>query len=432
MLTAEHNFKLMINFIREELQAFAGQQGAKPTFNLVIPLAHFDLMSLLKGQSSNPVAVYPCIYWQDKAHLQTIACFGAIDECLHIPQPTPQACYFGGLAFQQQGPQWEDFPAIRFIRPALEFKSEGQQLTLTCHFNGSNSIEDSLLLLNRLQLCPPKKSAKNHILSRQDTPNQAQWAELVELAIEYKALIPKVVLSRQTELILEEKVNPWTLIEQWQAANLNSFHFVFQFSKKYAFIGCSPERLFSRDKNTLQTEALAGTVNRGRDQREDLMLQQSLLSDKKIDRENYLVQEFIVSNLKRLKAEVVCADPHVMQLQHVQHLCVAINAELTTQTSDADLLYKLHPTPAVGGTPKLPALQFIHDKEPYNRGWYAGTVGYLRTDKSDFSVAIRSALLSDNSIKLFAGAGIVTGSIADQEWQELENKIHTILDILSM
>ncbi|MGB5446132.1 MAG: chorismate-binding protein, partial [Psychromonas sp.] len=255
MLTTEHDFKLMIIFIREQLQSFAINHGVKPAFNLVIPLATFDLLRLLKGQSSTPAAIYPAIYWQDKEHLQTIACFGAIDEYLNIPKPTGQACYFGGLAFQQQGPQWQDFPNIRFIRPALEFKLEQQKLTLTCHFNGNNSVADSLLLLNALQLSPPEKATKNSILSRQDIPNQKQWAELVELAIEYKALIPKVVLSRQTELIFEEKVNPWTLLEQWQAANPNSFHFAFQFSKNHTFIGCSPERLFSRDKNALQTEA---------------------------------------------------------------------------------------------------------------------------------------------------------------------------------
>ncbi|MFT7053255.1 MAG: menaquinone-specific isochorismate synthase [Psychromonas sp.] len=67
------------------------------------------------------------------------------------------------------------------------------------------------------------------------------------------------------------------------------------------------------------------------------------------------------------------------------------------------------------------------------KNWYATVFqGYLRVEKSDFSVAIRSALLSSNKIKLFAGAGIVIGSIADQEWQELENKIHTISDILSV
>jgi len=432
MLTAEHNFNIMVIFIAEQLQQFAIKQGAKPSCNLVIPLTRFDLLSLLKGQSSNGDGIYPRIYWEDIDHLQSIACFGAIEECMYIPEPTDQACYFGGLAFQQQGPQWADFPEIRFIRPALEFKLEQQKLSLTCHFNGRNSIEDSLLLIGRLQKPVSPKAINNIVVSRQDLPNKRQWATLVESAIEYKALIPKVVLSRQTELVCEQKVNQWDLINQWQEANPNSFHFAFQFSKNHAFIGCSPERLFSREKNSLKTEALAGTVNRGREPREDAILRQSLLSDKKIDRENYLVQEFIVSNLKRLKAQVSCSEPHVMQLRNVQHLRVEINAKLNARTSDAQLLHKLHPTPAVGGSPKLPALQFINDKEHYNRGWYAGTVGYLRPDKSDFSVAIRSALLSNNSIKLFAGAGIVIGSIADQEWQELENKIHTILDILSV
>lgn len=432
MLTAEHNFNLMVIFIGEQLQQFAIKQGAKPNCNLIIPLTPFNLLGLLKGQSSSSHAIYPRIYWEDKEHLQTIACFGAIDECRYIPEPIDQACYFGGLAFQQQGPQWADFPETLFIRPALEFKLEEQKLSLTCHFNGANSIEESLLLINRLQKPVPPKAVNNIVLSREDLPNRQQWAKMVESAIEYKALIPKVVLSRQTELVCEKKVNQWDLMNQWQQADPNSFHFAFQFSKNHAFIGCSPERLFSREKNRLHTEALAGTVNRGRESREDTILRQSLLSDKKIDRENYLVQEFIVSSLKRLKAEVSCSEPHVMQLHSVQHLRVEINAKLNAQTKDAELLHKLHPTPAVGGSPKLPALQFINDKEHYNRGWYAGTVGYLRAGKSDFSVAIRSALLSSNKIKLFAGAGIVIGSIADQEWQELENKIHTISDILSV
>ncbi len=431
MPAAEQNFKSMINFINEQLQQFAKQQGDKPSFNLVIPVAKFNLLALLKGQSLAGTPIYPAIYWQDKEQQQTIACLGLIEESNIIPQPTEQACYFGGLAFQQQGAQWPDFPATRFIRPALEFKQSKQKLTLTCHFNGLHSIQETLLLVNRLQKPQALTAVNNNILSRCDLPNQQQWADLVELAIEYKALLPKVVLSRETELICQNKVNHLDLLAQWQQANPNSFHFSLQFSEKHAFISCSPERLFSREKQKLKTEALAGTINRGRNEREDEFLLQSLLTDKKIDRENYLVQEFIISNLMQLKAQVSCENAQVMQLQNVQHLCVPINATLNAQTTDASLLHKLHPTPAVGGCPKHPALQFINDKEPYLRGWYAGAVGYLRADKSDFSVAIRSALIADNKIKLFAGAGIVTGSIAAQEWQELDNKIHTILDILS-
>lgn len=424
------NFKSIITFIKTELQQFAIEQGLTPSRNLIIPISQFNLLALLKGNSLSPAPLYPAIYWQDKELSQTIACLGKIEETDKVPNAIDEACYFGGLAFQQDAQQWDDFPAIRFIRPALEFKQENDQLTLTCHFDGKHSIKSSMALID--QLAAPKSLAilNNKILSRKDLPDQQEWAELVELAIEYKALLPKVVLSRETELLCRDKVNPLDLLHLWQNANQNSFHYSFQFSSQRTFISCSPERLFSREKNRLETEALAGTVNRGRNEREDKLLQQSLLSDKKIDRENYLVQEFIIANLKSLKAEVSCNEPYVMQLHNVQHLCVPINAHLNNDVSNTELLHKLHPTPAVGGSPKLPAQQFINDNEPYLRGWYAGAIGYIRENKSDFSVAIRSALISDNNIKLFAGAGIVTGSIAEQEWQELDNKISTVLTLV--
>ena len=418
----------MNNLILNQLNAFKKTQGNYPLVNLVISLKAFDLLGFLKAQKSP--SLYPIIYWQDKDALQTIACFGSIDTQTSTPTAKGEACYFGGLAFQQQGEQWTDFPAIKFVRPALEFKLENKMLNLICHFDGKYDINKTIELVKQLNNPISLSSAYTEIISRFDAPNKEKWAGLVNLAIEYKALLPKVVLSRETELICEKDVCHWDILNKWQEKNPKSFHFSFQFSQESAFIGCSPERLFLREKDNLQTEALAGTVNRGRDEREDAILLQSLLDDKKIDRENYLVQEFIIANLKSLKAEITAEPAHVMQLHNVQHLCVPISARLNSQITNAQLLHKLHPTPAVGGSPKLPALQFITDNEPYIRGWYAGAVGYIREDKCDFSVAIRSALVSKNKIKLFAGAGIVTGSIADQEWQELNNKISTVLSII--
>lgn len=417
----------MIEKICKRLQQYKNEQGDFPSKNLTFTIDKLPLLALLKAQQ----AIFPAIYWQDKQQQQCIVCFGAIDDVERIPEGLSDARYYGGMAFQQQGEQWPSFPAIRFIRPALEFIEQNNELSITCHFDGKFSIARSIALVKQLTSPIAIQNSNIEVLSRQDLPNKQHWAELVDLSIEYKALIPKVVLSRQTELSCSERVDHCDLLAQWQQANPNSFHFSFQFCKDSVFIGCSPERLFKREDNKLQTEALAGTVNRGRDAREDALLLQSLLNDKKIDRENYLVQEFIIANLKGLKADVSFAEPHVMQLHQVQHLCVPIEAKLTAQTSDAELLYKLHPTPAVGGCPKLPALQFVNDNEPYLRGWYAGAVGYISKQCSDFSVSIRSALISDKSIKLFAGAGIVTGSIAEQEWQELDNKIHTILDIIT-
>lgn len=417
----------MIEKICNKLQQLKNEQGKFPTKNLTITVPRLPLLALLKAQKD----IFPAIYWQDKEQQQSIVCFGTIDDTQSIPKVQGEERYYGGLAFQQQGAQWPSFPATRFIRPALEFIEEQNILTLTCHFNGNFSIEESISLVKQLKLPVALESITTNILSRDDLPDKQQWAELVDLSIEYKSLIPKVVLSRQTELICNPMIDHCDLLHQWQQANPISFHFSFQFCKDSVFIGCSPERLFSRQDNNLQTEALAGTVNRGNDKKEDQALLHSLLNDKKNTHENHLVQEFIITNLKRLKAQVSWDKAHVMQLNNVQHLCVPIHAHLKAQTTDAEILYKLHPTPAVGGCPKLPAMQFINDREPYLRGWYAGTVGYISEKKSDFSVAIRCALINQNSIKLFAGAGIVTGSIAEQEWQELDNKIATILKIIT-
>lgn len=444
MLSSTLQLQQLQKSLIPQLQAFNLEHGPFPTINLTITIESLPLLPLLKGQSigiKNNTRLLPTIYWQNKEQTKTLASFGEIERINHIPTIEGEAFYLGGLAFQQQGEQWADFPATLFIRPSIVFQTDtsssdelNQRNAATSqvvfHFNGTNSVEHTIELLEALQ--PPQALSEfsQQLQKRQDSPTKAQWAELVELAIEYKALLPKVVLSRETELTFDTTLNTWDIMGLWEKANPNSFHYVFQFSENNCFISCSPERLFSRLHRKVTTEALAGTVNRGRDQREDSLLMQSLLNDKKIDRENYLVQESIIANLKQLKAQVSCAPAHVLQLKNVQHLCVPIEAIITTETDDADLLYKLHPTPAVGGTPKLPALQFINDNEPYNRGWYAGAVGCISKKESDFSVAIRSALISDHQIKLFAGAGIVIGSIAEQEWQELDNKMQTILTIL--
>ena len=437
MLEDMYQFQQIQKQLIQQLQLFSIDHGQYPIHNLEVNIASLPLLLLLKGQNKaiqQSPDLLPRIYWQNKQQTKTLACFGAIEQCHSTPKATEESFYIGGLAFQQQGEQWQDFPATLFVRPMIVFQQLNQPSTTQCkvifHFNGRHSIQQTIKNISALQLPQTLTPFKAKSLSRKDSPCKTEWAKLVDLAIEYKALLPKVVLSRQTELCFDSPIDSWDLIALWQKAEPSSFHYVFQFSQYNTFISCSPERLFDRYHQQVSTEALAGTVNRGRNKREDALLIQSLLNDKKIDRENHIVQEFIIANLKQLKAEVSCYPAEVLQLKNVQHLRVPIKALLHKETQDSKLLYKLHPTPAVGGIPKLPALQFINDNEPYVRGWYAGAIGCISEHESDFSVAIRSALITDNCIKLFAGAGIVTGSIAEQEWQELENKIQTILTIL--
>jgi menaquinone-specific isochorismate synthase len=436
MLEDMYQFQQIKEQLIQRLQSFSIEHGQHPLHNLEMAVTSFPLLPLLKGQNKaihESPDLLPRIYWQNKQKTKTFACFGSIEQRHSTPKATGESFYIGGLAFQQQGEQWQGFPAVLFVRPMMVFQQLNEATTqcqVIFHFNGIHAIQQTINNIKALQLPQELTPFTAKSLSRKDSPSKIEWEQLVELAIEYKALLPKVVLSRQTELCFDAPIDSWDLMALWQQAEPNSFHYVLQFSQYNTFISCSPERLFDRHHQQVSTEALAGTVSRGRNEREDALLIQSLLNDKKIDRENHIVQEFIIANLKQLKAQVSCYPPEVLQLKNVQHLRVPIKALIHKETQDSELLYKLHPTPAVGGIPKLPALQFINDHEPYVRGWYAGAIGCISEQESDFSVAIRSALITGNCIKLFAGAGIVTGSIAAQEWQELENKIQTISTIL--
>jgi menaquinone-specific isochorismate synthase len=91
--------------------------------------------------------------------------------------------------------------------------------------------------------------------------------------------------------------------------------------------------------------------------------------------------------------------------------------------TDAEVLRALHPTPAVGGYPGVEALEEIRALEPFDRGWYAGPVGWIGADAAEFAVGIRSGLVRGNTLALFSGAGIVAGSAPEGEWAEIEQKI---------
>ena len=90
----------------------------------------------------------------------------------------------------------------------------------------------------------------------------------------------------------------------------------------------------------------------------------------------------------------------------------------------------MHPTPAVGGFPKEAAFMEIGKRETFDRGWYAAPIGYISPNQSHHLVAIRSALIEEDAIRLFAGTGLVNGSTPPREWDELEHKISQYMGIL--
>jgi isochorismate synthase/2-succinyl-5-enolpyruvyl-6-hydroxy-3-cyclohexene-1-carboxylate synthase/2-succinyl-6-hydroxy-2,4-cyclohexadiene-1-carboxylate synthase/O-succinylbenzoate synthase len=123
----------------------------------------------------------------------------------------------------------------------------------------------------------------------------------------------------------------------------------------------------------------------------------------------------------------------VLQLRHVQHICIPFSATLTPSDgmhhSVRAALSLLHPTPAVCGTPSAAARRTIRELERFDRGFYAGPLGYLSSDSCEFCVGIRSALVRGAQASIFAGAGIVRGSTATSEWEEVHVKMKNFVSL---
>jgi menaquinone-specific isochorismate synthase len=262
-------------------------------------------------------------------------------------------------------------------------------------------------------------------------PQKPEWLTLIGKATETIARgdFEKVVLARATDLQCKQRVNPVALMAASRALNLNCYHFCMVFDARNAFLGSTPERLWRRRGKLLRTEALAGTVASHTDDKQAQRLGEWLLNDDKNQRENMLVVEDICQRLQHHTQTLEVLPAQVVRLRKVQHLRRCIWTELK-QADDELCLHVLQPTAAVAGLPRQPARAFIHNVEPFNREWYAGSAGYLSPDQSEFCVALRSARVQDDALRLYAGAGIVSGSDPEQEWQEIENKAAGLRSLL--
>jgi isochorismate synthase len=208
---------------------------------------------------------------------------------------------------------------------------------------------------------------------------------------------------------------------------------VFAFARGDAcFLGATPEPLIALRDGVASTIALAGSAPRGATPAEDAQIADQLLSSPKERGEHAIVVESLRQALAKVCARVVAdAQPQVRQLANVQHLLTRIRAQVEPGRGVLDLVERLHPTPAVGGFPKAPALDLIRQYEGLDRGWYAGPLGWVdATGAGEFVVGLRSGLVRGNTATLFAGCGIVADSDPGTELAELGWKLRPMLSAL--
>lgn len=296
----------------------------------------------------------------------------------------------------------------------------------SCHPFFSNDAVDLKGPFKRVELLPlPSKSLK--IKSRINLPSREQWIQIVEKALSQK--IEKVVLARCQILELNEPPDPFAIAAALEKNSQGAFVFCLQ-KKDTAFVGASPERLFARQGNRLITEAMAGTRPRGSTIEEDAALQKELLSCEKDFREIIPVQTFLKNTLCPLCIDTPVFSPiQIYQTNTVQHLYSQIKAELKNPISDDTILRAIHPTPALCGSPQHKAFDLIRQLEPFERGLYGGVIGWSTPEESEWAVAIRACFIQGATVRLFSGAGIVSGSNGAAEWDELDHKLKVFNDI---
>lgn len=242
----------------------------------------------------------------------------------------------------------------------------------------------------------------------------------------------KIVLARAQELTADRPLHPLRMLNGLRQRFPDCYAFSFTRGRGPSFIGASPERLVRVSKGKLETEALAGSIRRGAGASEDAALAGALLRSEKDLREHREVLDDIVARLAPLG---ICpeypAQPQIRRLANVQHLDTPVNAVLPDHVPLLDVIGAMHPTPAVGGTPREAAVSCIRELEGFPRGLYAGALGWLNArGGGEFFVGIRSALVEGAQARVYAGAGIVAGSTPEKEFAETELKFKAILDAL--
>ena len=346
----------------------------------------------------------------------------------------------GGFSFVDGGA--DSWPAALMWLPAAELTEvpgSPTELTLNAWLRPSEQRDAAVRCAGEavrglLAESAVVEAQQPKVVSTRETPSEFEWKLLVRRALGEVAAgtFDGVVLARQLAVEFDRPVAVAGvlagLIDQHRVGTV----FGAQVGERW-FVGRSPECLLHLHDGRADTHGLAGSVPRDPDPAVDATLRHRLRTDPKLDREHMLVADYVVGTLRRFFREVRTdtATP-VLELADIQHRQTGIQAVRATQPADLlRLAGALHPTPAVGGFPTAPAMQWLAEHETVERGWYAAPIGWLGADgQGELAVGIRSAELSGASAVVYARCGIVDGSDPDEEYDATCAKMRQMLAVL--
>ena len=392
------------------------------------PLGRIDWRTIFLAS-----ATYPKFWWRPRGDGPLRLFFGTqtnftleqLDDWRLKWQDFPAIYCYGGNFFDQQSeqdPQWALFGNHWHLAP-IQIWQEGPVTMVALLYSQADGEGSPKKIIQQIQQWGERTEDMvgehcGQVKSTVATPGYFEWDKMVASA---HALIgtqdiSKVVLARRTTLHFSQKIALETLAPLL-VAKREHFTICWSAAPSVHFISQSPELFLFIENDHLQTEALAGTIA-GEDSSE------VLVNSGKNRREHQIVVDDLKEELENLGANLVTPTiPRILQQTFVQHLQTAIHAKLPVKWKLERIIRHIHPTAALGGVPRARARRFLTEYEPFSRGLYGAPLGIVGPAQVHLAVGIRSALINQTQLHIYAGAGIVSESIGRDEWIEIDNKM---------
>jgi len=345
-------------------------------------------------------------------------------------EPGADLLLMGGFAFDPAGardPAWQPFGAGRLTLPewTLVAGSSGTRLSWALRVAPG---DDPAALLERFEarrarlLAPAQAQPAPPRLARPRDALSLRYARAARELIDAirAGAASKVVLADAESLALDGRLPARLALRALRAAHPDCLVFA-QGLGDATFLGATPERMVALARGRVCASALAGTAPVGHD----------LRGSPKDRAEHAFVVEAIAGTLRSTCDDVeLPAEPGLRVMGRFAHLQTELTARARPGLDLLELVARLHPTPAVAGTPRGAALELIRKHEALDRGWYAGPIGWLAADGGEFHVALRCGLLRAGELRAFAGAGLVAASDPRCEAAETRLKLGALCEPL--
>jgi len=356
----------------------------------------------------------------------------------------------GGFAFRDDFAAadgvWAAFPSAYFMLPRVQYTRIGDDAWLTISQiaqpdEASDGVIDWLNdELDHLSALLDERATADHDAPHAHTIQypltRAAWrGQITNATRRIRAgELEKVVLSRYADIEFDAPVDPILALETLDANYPTAYRFLVEVYPGHAFFGATPEVMAAKRGARLETAALAGSRPRGMSDSADQAFAAALMASPKERIEHSLVVDMLRDLLQPFARQLTIPElPTIMRLRNIQHLYTPIQVTLHDDAALLDIIAALHPTPALGGSPRRSAMDAIRRLETTDRGWYAAPIGWIDANGDGmFAVAIRSAVSVEDRARLYAGAGIVADSDPDKEWDETALKFKPLLNALGV